>query len=351
MLYRKILKPVLFKFDPEKVHDLFIWKGEILGKYALTRKIVDIIYGYHGKDISKIVDGIKYRTPVMLSAGFDYNGKLTQILPSIGFGGEEIGSVTAYPCEGNVVPRLTRLPKSKSIIVNKGLRNDGVDKIIERIKSKILIPGFVLGISIARTNNERSVPIQAGIKDYMYSFRRLNEENIGDYYTINISCPNSFGGEAFTTPELLDRLLLSLRTIPCSKPVYIKMPINMSWDRFQSLIDIIIKNKINGVIIGNLNKDYSSLDVKNEAPYNFKGGLSGKPCTHPSTFLIGKTREYCGNSLTIIGCGGIMSPDTAMEKFSAGADLIHIITGMIFEGPGLVRRILRRYQCEKNASV
>jgi dihydroorotate dehydrogenase len=352
MLYKRVLKPILFRFSPEKVHDIFVFIGEFSGKYAITRWIFSLIYGYHGKDISKIVDGIKYNTPVMLSAGFDYNGRLTQILASLGFAGEEIGSVTAYPCEGNPKPRLTRLIKSKSIIVNKGLRNDGVDTVIARIKSKKPIPGFVIGVSIARTNNERSVPIQAGIDDYLYSFRRLNEEKVGDYYTINISCPNAFGGEAFTTPILLDRLLQAFTTIPCNKPIYIKMPINLPWENFKDLLDIIKKYKnIKGVIIGNLNKDYSSLDVKNEAPFTYVGGLSGKPCTHPSTFLVAKTREYMNKDFTVIGCGGIMSPDTAMEKFTAGADLIHIITGMIFEGPGLVRKILKRYQCEKNASV
>ncbi|HEY4478459.1 MAG TPA: hypothetical protein VI775_01310, partial [Candidatus Paceibacterota bacterium] len=256
MFYKNLLKPILFRFNPEKVHDFFVMNGEFLGRYEFTREIISLIYGYKGNDISKTIDGVKYRTPVILSAGFDYNGQLTEILPSLGFGGEEIGSVTARSCEGNAKPRLTRLPRSRSILVNKGLRNDGVDTIIRRIKSKSRIPDFVIGISIARTNDEKSVPIQAGIEDYMYSFRRLNEENIGDYYTINISCPNSFGGEAFTTSDLLDRLISSISTIPCNKPIYIKMPINLSWEDFRSLLDIIKKYKIiKGVIIGNLNKD------------------------------------------------------------------------------------------------
>ena len=159
MLYKHVLKPILFLFDPENVHDFFIWTGELLGRFWLTRHLVSFAYGYRvskkSKDISKTVDGINYRTSILLSAGFDYNGRLTKILPYIGFGGEEVGSVTARPCEGNPKPRLTRLPKSKSIIVNKGLRNEGVDKIITRIKDEH--QKFVIGISIARTNDEKSV--------------------------------------------------------------------------------------------------------------------------------------------------------------------------------------------------
>ena len=346
MLYKYLLKPVLFLFDPENVHDLFTWTGELLGQFSITRWKVRLIYGYrkprNGKDISKTVDGITYSTPILLSAGFDYNGRLTQILPCIGFGGEEVGSVTARASEGNAKPRLTRLPQSKSIIVNKGLRNEGVDRIIKRLKSKGSNPKFVIGISIARTNDEQSAQsIQAGIDDYVYSFKRLNEENIGDYYTINISCPNAFGGETFAKPELLAQLLPAIKKIPCTKPVYIKMPINIPWDHFAALLKIIDENKFSGVVIGNLNKDYSWLDVREEAPKEYVGGLSGKPCTHPSTDLIRKTREVYGSRFTIIGVGGIMSPVTAREKFEAGADLIQLITGMIYEGPGLVKKIAK----------
>ncbi|MBP6858830.1 MAG: hypothetical protein KBC33_03320, partial [Candidatus Pacebacteria bacterium] len=256
MLYKLLLKPVLFRFDPEAVHDFFTKVGAFSSKHVFLRILVDVVYGYRGPDISRTVDGIVYRTPFLLSAGFDYNAQLTDILGSIGLGGEEAGSVTARACEGNPKPRLTRLPQSGSILVNKGLRNEGVDAVIKRLK-KVKATGilvgedalrgsterargifqqknirapesevvrrelgkFVVGISIARTNDEQSASIEAGIEDYAYSFRRLNEENIGDYYTINISCPNSFGGEAFATPELLTRLLARLKKISCTKPV------------------------------------------------------------------------------------------------------------------------------------
>lgn len=349
MLYTRVLKPILFRFDPESVHDFFVSSGRVLGTSAITRSLINLVYGYHGTDISKVVDGISYRTPFLLSAGFDYNANLMGILGSIGLGGEEIGSVTARPCAGNPAPRLTRLPKSRSILVNKGLKNEGVDAVIARIKEykskeiKEQKP-FVIGISIARTNDEQSAAsIEAGIADYAYSYRRLNEEGVGDYYTINISCPNTFGGETFTKPELLEQLLTELGKIPCTKPVYAKMPINIPWEQFDALLKIIDRHGLQGVVIGNLQKDYEALDVREEAPKVYQGGLSGKPCTHQSTDLIYKTRELYGKRFTIIGVGGVMSPETAQEKFDAGADLVQLITGMIFEGPGLIRKLNRAY--------
>ena len=343
-MYKYILKPIFFKFNPESVHDFMVWFGEFMGKFWLGRWVVSVPYGYRGKDISKTVDGIMYRTPFLLSAGFDYNARLTNILNSIGLGGEEVGSTTARVCAGNPKPHLTRLPLSKSILVNKGLMNDGVDTIIERIKKNRKVKGFVVGVSIARTNDDKSVSVEAGIEDYCYSFRRLNEENVGDYYTINISCPNAFGGESFIDPVLLEQLLAALKKIPCSKPVYIKMPINIPWDHFNSLLQIIDKSGYQGVVIGNLNKDYNKLDVRGEAPKEYRGGTSGKPCTHLSTELIYKTKEVYGNRFTIIGVGGVSSVETAQEKFTAGADLIQLITSLIYVGPGLVKKLCKNVQ-------
>lgn len=345
-MYKYILKPIFFKFNPESIHDFMVWFGEFMGKSSLGRWCVGFMYGYRGKDISKTVDGITYRTPFLLSAGFDYNARLTNILASIGLGGEEVGSTTARVCAGNSKPHLTRLPQSKSILVNKGLMNDGVDTIIERIKKNRKVKGFVVGVSIARTNDDKSVSVEAGIEDYCYSFRRLNEENVGDYYTINISCPNVFGGESFIDPVLLERLLSALKKIPCSKPVYIKMPINIPWDHFNSLLQIIDKSGYQGVVIGNLNKDYSKLDVRGEAPKEYRGGTSGRPCTHLSTELIYKTRDLYGKRFTIIGVGGVSSVETAQEKIDAGADLVQVITGLIYQGPGLVKKMCKNVQAK-----
>lgn len=343
MFYKKILKPILFRFDPELVHNLMTSFGSLIGNNIIARNLVRFFYGYNGPDISKEVDGIYYKTPYLLSAGFDYNGVLYNILPSISLGGEEIGSVTALPCQGNPKPRLTRLPNTKSILVNKGLRNDGVEKIIENLK-KAPKTQFVKGISIAKTNNSRSSTTEGAIADYISSFARLNEENIGDYYTLNISCPNAYGGETFTTPDLLDRLLREIKSIPCKKPIYVKMPINLTWDKFDGLLKVLDRYSINGVIIGNLNKDYNYIDTKDYKPKNYCGGLSGEPCRELSTELIKLTKKNYGSRFTIFGVGGVMNEKNAIEKFEAGADLIMLITGIIYEGPGLIKRLCFAYE-------
>lgn len=346
MLYQKLLKPVLFKFDPEAVHNFFVDFGQLLGRCFCLRKIIWLFYGYRGKNISKKVDGLTFKTPFLLSAGFDYNGRLINILPEIAFGGVEVGSVTARPCPGNDKPRLRRLPKSQSLLVNKGLRNDGVDKIIKRIKSYKKPKDFIVGISIARTNDAESASNEAGLADYLYSFKRLNEENVGDYYAINISCPNAFGGETFTNPKLLVLLLDQLKTVKCAKPVYVKMPISLPWSDFNEILKILERYEmIKGVIIGNLNKDYNSVDFKEELPPSNKycGGLSGKPCFETSNRLIRETRKIYGQRFTIIGCGGVMSPDNMIEKFKAGSDLVALITGMIYNGPGFIKTLSQHY--------
>ncbi len=338
-LYQRFMKPTAFMFNPEIVHERFVDFGELLGMSSLGRAYVNIMYGYHGPDISRTVDGITYKTPILLSAGFDYNARLVSILDTMGFGGEEVGSVTARPCKGNEGVQLTRAPQSKSIIVYKGLKNDGVEAIIARLKKKKIAPGYVVGVSIARTNDNLTESDEAGIEDFFTSFRRLNEENIGRYYTFNISCPNAFGGETFGDAKRLPKLLEKIRTIECHKPVYIKMPINVPWEEFRELVDIGKHFNVNGFVIGNLNKDYNDLAVRSEAPAEYRGGLSGKPCKKLSDDLIEKTRNYLGNEKTIIGVGGIFTPQDAHDKFKRGANLVQLITGMIFEGPQLVRDI------------
>jgi dihydroorotate dehydrogenase len=344
VLYQRALKPLLFKFDPELVHDVFVRAGDLLGRFRLTRGLTALPYGYRGPDASKVVDGIRYRAPVVLAAGFDYNGRLIGILPAVGFGGDEVGSVTARPCAGNPPPRLKRCVRSRALVVSKGLKNDGVERVARRLRETPRPPGFVIGVSIARTNDALAGDsLESGIEDYATSLQTLVDRDIGDYYTINVSCPNVHGGESFAEPSTLHQLLGRLGEIEHDKPVYAKMPINLEWDEFRALLDIVIEHGLDGVVIGNLNKNYDDLAYRDEAPDEYAGGLSGAPCRDLSTDLIARTREYAGDRLTIIGCGGILSADDALEKFRAGADLVQLITGMIFEGPHLMKEIAAAY--------
>lgn len=327
--------------DPEKVHDVFVSFGETLGRFGPGRFIIRIVYGNPIKKGWIEVDGINYRSPVGLAAGFDYNGRLTAILPSISFGSVEVGSVTARPCGGNDPPRLRRMVKSKSLIVYKGLKNEGVDVIINRLKSRKRIPGFVIGVSIAKTNDELSAGLEEGIEDYCYSLRRLVEEDVGDFYTINISCPNVHGGEDFAESARLQSLFEAIDKVPYEKPLYVKMPINLPEFEYLKLLAVLDRFRVNGLVIGNLNKNYEDAPLPEELPDRYRGGLSGSLCRERSTDLIRLSREKWGGRFTIIGCGGVLSVKDAEEKLKAGADLIQMITGMIFEGPHLMQDITK----------
>src|SRR5581483_5961396 len=202
LAYKNILKPVFFMHDPETVHDRMVSVGVKLGNYSFTRNLLQGMFGYENKKLEQTILGISFKNPVGLSAGFDKNAELTDIIPSVGFGFIEIGSITGKPCEGNSKPRLWRLPKSKGLVVYYGLKNLGAKVLANRLRNKhFKIP---LGTSIAITNCAENLEMDAAIVDYKKAFEEFVD--IGDYFTVNISCPNAQGGQPFIDPSRLDAL-------------------------------------------------------------------------------------------------------------------------------------------------
>ncbi len=338
-IYRQIAKPLFFLIPPEDIHDFFLMVGHLLGKCVCAKKFLSILFSYQDKKLEQTILGIHFRNPVGLSEGYDKDAKLLEILPSVGFGFTQVGTVTLHPYEGNPKPRLVRLPLSKAILVNYGLKNIGIEKIIKRILSykNINIP---YSISIGKTNSCETTGMEDGIKDYVECYRRAADASIGDFYTINISCPNTFGGEPFATPEKLERLLPEMMKVQDKKPVFLKMPINLAWSEFKLLLDVAVKYKISGVIIGNLNKDHKDPSViEGEMADDAKGGISGKPTWDLSNSLISQTYKTYGKSLVIIGVGGIFTASDAYEKIRRGASLIQLIAGLIYGGPQTVAQI------------
>ena len=331
-LYRNILKPVLFLFDAEKVHDAFISIGVFLGKHRITRWKTSVLFAYENPRLEQDVLGIRFANPVGLSAGFDKDARLTDIMPEVGFGFEEVGSVTGEPCEGNPKPRLWRLPKLKSLAVHYGLKNEGCGKIAARLRGKkFKIP---IGVNIAKTNNVACAETEAGIADYAKAFETMN--GIGDYFTVNISCPNAYGGEPFTDPERLDRLMTRLDAIPAQKPVFLKLSPDLKGDRLDALIDVCSRHRVQGFICTNLTKE-----KKEERDIRLKGGLSGKLVQQLSDEQIAYIYKKTRGRYVIIGAGGIFSAEDAFRKIQLGASLVQLITGMIFEGPQLIGEINR----------
>lgn len=337
-IYRRLVKPVFFRFDPEFVHDKIIITGRILGTNSISRKLTRILFHYQSPNLELTLAGIKFQNPVGLSAGFDKDAQLIKILPEVGFGFMELGSVTLNSYVGNPKPRLVRLPKSKGLIVYYGLKNEGVRKFAARVLSSGKNKS-VIGISVAKTNSAETASVEGGVQDYYQCLKYLAQQKVGDYYTINISCPNTFGGEPFTTPDRLDKLLSKLSSLQISKPVFVKLPINLSLDEFDRLLKVCINYKITGVVIGNLTKVRDPKLIKDTIPENIKGGISGKPTEALSNQLISYTYRNYRDKLLIIGVGGIFSAEDAYKKIKLGASLVQLITGMIFQGPQLIGEI------------
>jgi dihydroorotate dehydrogenase len=325
--YKKIAKPIFFKMDPEFVHDRMTWAGKLLGTNFITRQIVRVIFSYSNPILKQNLLGVTFQNPIGLSAGFDKNANLTDILPSVGFGFEEVGSITGEPCEGNPKPRLWRHANLQSLRVYYGLKNKGAEKIAEQLKNKKF--KFPIGISIAKTNCEETCSTENGIKDYLKAYKAF--ENIGDYITINISCPNAFGGQPFTNPEKLNKLLLAINKNRNTKPIFLKLSPDLSITELHKLATIAKEHKIEGLICSNLTKQHG----------HGKGGLSGKQVDEKSDLHLKHLAKHFKNDFVLIAVGGIFSAEDAYKKIKNGASLVQLITGMIFNGPQLIGQINR----------
>jgi len=344
--YKWILKPIFFKIDPEVIHDYMVSIGKYIGKYSPTRAITNFFWGYSHPALQQKILGIDFKNPVGLAAGFDKNANLINIIPSVGFGFTEIGSITGEPCSGNPKPRLWRLPKSQSLSVYYGLVNDGCEAISKRLgrqikKKKFPIP---VGISIAKTNCKETAETETAIADYLKAYRAF--KNIGDYITINVSCPNAFGGQPFTDSARLEKLLSKITSIPKIKPIFLKISPDLGEKEIDDIIKLALKFKIDGFICTNLTKNHNNIKIIDKIVPEL-GGLSGKAVEDLSLNLIRYVYKKINNSVEaklqqkpiIIGVGGIFSAEDAYRKIKAGATLVQLITGMIFEGPQLISDI------------
>lgn len=334
--YRWLLKPLFFSLDPEFVHDSMVSFGEVLGKFRLTKMITRGLFYYSHPSLKQTILKITFENPIGLAAGFDKDARLTRILPNVGFGFEEIGSITAKPYIGNPKPRLARLKKSRSLLVNYGLKSEGAKAIASKLKNCKF--NFPVGTSIAKTNSRQTVPVSRGIKDYVEGFSFFNE--IGDYFTINISCPNTFGGQPFHSPENLDKLLKEIDKVQTTKPVFIKFSPDLSKLQVDGILSVVKKHRVHGFIMGNLTKKRNNKKIIDDNVLSI-GGLSGKVVQNLSDTLISYLYQQTKGEYIIIGCGGVFSAEDAYKKIRLGASLIQLITGMVYQGPQTISEINR----------
>ncbi len=340
-LYVHVLKPILFRYQPDGVHYGMVKLTKFVQRIPGIRLLPHVWRYKNDAMLSQTIAGIEFNNPVGLSAGFDKEISMPRMIKTVGFGWMTGGSVTWGQYKGNDGAWFYRLPKTKSLVVNAGLPSEGTEVVAQRVTSysEKLFADFPLSVSVAKTNTKECANDKTAIADYCESLAVFDSLGQVTMLEINISCPNTFGGEPFTDAKRLEKLLHATDKLELQKPVFIKMPINLPLGEFDALLRVITKHSVAGVTIGNLHKDRRAVDVKDVLPDEVKGNLSGAPTKEVTTALIRRTYKQYGDKLVIIGVGGIFSAEDAYEKIQAGASLVALITGMIFEGPQLAGSI------------
>ena len=347
-MYKYLVKPLLFLLTPDFTHKLIIFCGRVAQAIPLIRWMVRKMWSFQDRALQQEIDGVTYRNPVGLSAGFDKNVQLSPLMEDVGFGFASGGSVTLEPRKGNRRPWFHRLPNTKSVVVYAGMPNYGLRKIsryVRRNQWRLNDMQTVMSVAVVanKTTIERTggrPAKQAIINDVKKATEYINNNKLASVVEINISCPNA-GKEPFIEAEPLDALLTALDSVPRDVPFWVKMPHLYDIKQFDSLLKVIVRHNIQGVTVANLVKDRSKIDIKDPLTDEIRGGLSGEPTREHSLDLIRHAYKKYGDRLTIIGVGGVFSAEDAYAKIKAGASLVGLITGLFFEGPQLIGQINR----------
>ncbi|MCH8534757.1 MAG: quinone-dependent dihydroorotate dehydrogenase [Flavobacteriaceae bacterium] len=331
-MYKSIIRPLLFKFDPEAVHHFSFLSLKFVFKFPFTTSFFRKKFKADDESLTQEVFGLKFKNPVGLAAGFDKDAKLYKELDHLGFGFIEIGTVTPVGQPGNPKKRLFRLKKDQAIINRMGFNNEGVKATAERLKSN---PGILIGGNIGKNKN---TPNKDAVRDYEICFHELHP--FVDYFVVNVSSPNTPNLRELQDKEPLTKLLLQLKQLNNEKeiqrPILLKIAPDLTDEQLLDIIEIVETTGIDGLIATNTTISRAGLvsEDKNEV-----GGLSGKPLTRRSTEVIKFIKSNSKSKFPIIGVGGIHSPEDAIEKLEAGASLIQLYTGFVYEGPSLIQEI------------
>jgi dihydroorotate dehydrogenase len=324
--------------DPEQAHHLTLR----LFKFVLAIPIINLffkgVYQYKNPKLKRQCFGLDFPNPVGLAAGFDKDGQHYKAMANLGFGFLELGTVTPKPQIGNPKPRLFRLPKDEALINRMGFNNEGVDALVERLK-KGKPEGVIIGGNIGKN---KTTPNEEAISDYAICFEKLFP--YVDYFVVNVSSPNTPNLRALQEKEPLTRLLQHLQDMnhqkDAPKPILLKIAPDLTNEQLDDIIEIADTTKIAGIIATNTTISRADLDTSTQRIEEIgAGGLSGQPVKQRSTEVIRYLKEQSNNQLTIIGVGGIGSPEDAIQKLKAGASLVQIYSGLVYEGPTLVKNI------------
>lgn len=331
-MYKALIRPLLFLFDPEKVHYFTFSIIRFLHKIPFLAGLIKSIYKVEDKKLERNLFGLTFKNPVGLAAGFDKDAKLYKELSNFGFGFIEIGTITPKPQDGNPKKRLFRLPTDKAIVNRMGFNNGGVEEAVLRLKENknVLIGGNI--------GKNKMTPNENAVDDYVICFEALYD--FVDYFVVNVSSPNTPNLRALQDKEPLMALLQTLQDLNNTKtkpkPILLKIAPDLTNEQLLDIIDIVNTTKIAGVIATNTTISREGIQHPNKEEM---GGLSGKPLAKRSTEVIRFLAEKSNKSFPIIGVGGIHSANDALEKIEAGADLVQLYTGFIYEGPKLIKDI------------
>ena len=336
-MYKLFIRRFLFLFDPEKIHYVTFSLIRFFCKVPFFSSIFRAMYLIEDKRLERNLFGITFKNPVGLAAGFDKNAVLYNELANFGFGFIEIGTVTPIGQEGNPKKRLFRLKDDQGIINRMGFNNDGLETAIEQLKKnkgKLIIGGNI-------GKNTQTSP-QNYTNDYEECFKGLHP--YVDYFVLNVSCPNVGSHEKLNDKEYLLELISSVQNLnlleSTQKPILLKIAPDLNNNQLDEIIEIVAETKIDGIIASNTSTSRSGLKASKKHLQEIgNGGLSGLPIKEKSTRVIKYLKDTSNKAFPIIGVGGIHSAKDALEKIEAGADLVQIYTGFIYEGPGLIKQI------------
>lgn len=334
-MYKKIISPFLFLFDPEKIHTFTFFLIKVFFKIPFLGFLIESFYKVESPKLTRKLFGITFENPVGIAAGFDKNATHISEFEKFGFGFIEIGTVTPKPQVGNPKKRLFRLKEDTAIINRMGFNNDGVANIKNRLKKNynVLIGGNI--------GKNKVTPNSQAKNDYLICFKELY--NYVDYFVVNVSSPNTPGLRELQSKEFLNDLFIDMNKLrlkeTIKKPILIKISPDLSKEKIIEILEVIEINNIDGIIATNTTIDFPNLNSKNK---NEKGGLSGAPLYDKSNEVISFISKKTNGKLPIIGVGGISTPEQALKKIEAGAHLVQLYTGIIYEGPGIVRKINKK---------
>lgn len=336
-----LVKKILFKYDPEEVHyKVMKWLTRAYN-LGVGKKYLESNYCIRHPKLERTVFGLKFKNHVGLAAGFDKDAQFIDELACLGFGFIEIGTLTPKPQGGNDKPRLFRFPSDAALINRMGFNNDGVEAAVERLKNRKT--DIIIGGNIGKN---KTTPNENAIDDYAFCFKKLFD--YVDYFVVNVSSPNTPNLRELQEKEPLTKLLTQLQNInfayPNPKPILLKIAPDLTDSQLDDVIEIVTTTKLDGIVATNTTIDRDGLNSdKQIIERTGSGGVSGKPLKERSTEIVKYISHKTKGKLPIIAVGGIFTPEDAQEKLNAGASLIQIYTGFVYQGPGITKKICKHY--------